>query len=152
MGRLPLRTVTVPRQVRVTVRATPAAARYEADAEAEALFESLLDPAQLAQWQRTRRCWVATPRGPVRLGVQHDLRFRPDDDPGNEWSLCVVPTGRTLPVADVWSNLLLVLGGRPRAVLRGGQRGDSRPPPYATASPGRRTTATRSTTSTPAHR
>src|SRR4029077_10417387 len=117
MGRLPLRTVTVHRAVRATVRQAPphrtTPARDEADAKAEALFESLLDPAQLAQWQRTRRCWVATPRGPGRLGVQHDLRFRPFDAPGNEWSLCVVPTGRTLPVADVWSNLLLVLAVDP---------------------------------------
>lgn len=83
--------------------------RSSPERRARDLFVSLLDDDQRAQWQRHRSCWVDTPRGPVRLGRLHDLRFRPVESPNEERSLCVVPTGEPLPPSDVWTNLLLVL-------------------------------------------
>lgn len=88
------------------------------DQRADALFLSLLDDAQRADWERTLRCWVDTPRGRVRLGRLHDLPFRPTHAPDEEWSLCVVPTGRPMPMGDVWTNLLLVLAADPEAFFR----------------------------------
>lgn len=85
---------------------------------ARELFLSLLDPQQRAQWDLYGRCWVPTPRGPVRLGVRHDLRFRPVDRPGEEWSLCVVPQGPRLPRSDEWTNLLLFLAADPEEFFR----------------------------------
>jgi hypothetical protein len=92
------------------------------------LFLSLLDDAQREQWRAHQRCWVPTRRGPVRLGVIHDLRFRPAHRPAEEWSLCVVPNGRPLPLGDVWTNLLLVLAADPDAFFRVANiRGKGRP-------------------------
>lgn len=85
---------------------------------AQALFLSLLNERQRAQWERHERCWVDTPRGPVRLGQLHDLRFRPAHTPGQEWSLCVVTSGPPLPLGDVWTNLLLVLSANPDEFFR----------------------------------
>lgn len=85
---------------------------------AHELFLSLLDDRQREQWKRYERCWVPTPRGPVRLGRLHDLRFRPAHAPGVEWSLCVVPSGPPLPLGDVWTNLLLVLSANPDEFFR----------------------------------
>lgn len=84
-----------------------------AEAKAQELFISLLDDGQREQWRRYGRCWVETPKGPVRLGRLHDLRFRPRAHPGEEWSLCVVPSGPPMPMADVWTNLLLALSADP---------------------------------------
>lgn len=96
--------------------AAPRAPRPEedaAEAKARELFLSLLDDTQRQQWRRYGRCWVETPKGPVRLGRLHDLRFRPRAHPGEEWSLCVVPSGPPMPMADVWTNLLLALSADP---------------------------------------
>ena len=82
------------------------------------LLESLLNHIQTVQWRRWGAFWVDTPRGPVRLGRLHDLRFRPTSHPAEEWSLCVVPTGRPLPIGDVWSNLLLALSVQPEHFFR----------------------------------
>jgi hypothetical protein len=87
--------------------------RRVAERRAEDLFVSLLDADQRKQWREHRACWVSTPRGPVRLGRLHDLRFRPSHSPGREVSLCVVPSGPPLPMGDVWTNLLLVLAVDP---------------------------------------
>ena len=74
---------------------------------------SLLTPEQRSTWRAGRVFWVPTKRGPVRLGVLGDLRYRPLSRPGTELSLCVVPTERDMPLADVWVNLLLVLARQP---------------------------------------
>jgi hypothetical protein len=92
---------------------------------AEQLLCSLLDPEQRSDWEQHRGFWVETPRGPVRLGRLFNLIHRPDDEPDQEQVLCVVPDAfHELPIADIWSNLLLVLAVEPDeffrvAVLRG---------------------------------
>jgi hypothetical protein len=85
----------------------------DAGRRAETLLESLLDDDQRAAW-RSRRCfWVLTPYGSVELGRVSDLRF--DTLDGHHLVLCVVPAHSSdLPVADMWTNLLLVLRGEPR--------------------------------------
>jgi hypothetical protein len=86
--------------------------RAEAGRRAEALLESLLDRTQRADWRRRRRFWVPTPYGAVELGRISDLRFEATD--GRHLVLCVVPTRHgDLPLADVWTNLLLVLRAEP---------------------------------------
>ena len=90
-----------------------------ASARAEALLESLLQPAQLADWRATRHFWVDAPRGPVLLGDLYALVHQPIDEPGIERVLCVVPDRHTeLPLADIWVNLLLVLAVEPDAFFR----------------------------------
>ncbi|MFO7589891.1 MAG: hypothetical protein R6X23_03215 [Acidimicrobiia bacterium] len=109
-------------------RARDAAAR-----RAEELLCSLLDPLQRADWDATRAFWVETPRGPVRLGRLYELVFRPNAAPDREDVLCVVPHGHErLPLADIWSNLLLVLAVDPDeffrvAVYRGSRPRDDEP-------------------------
>jgi hypothetical protein len=93
--------------------------RTEAARRANALLESLLQPSQLEDWRRSGRFWVDTPRGPVQLGELYALVHRPDDEPGVERILCVVPHGHTeLPLADIWTNLLLVLAVEPDQFFR----------------------------------
>ena len=46
----------------------PPAISRAADARANALLVSLLDPDQQRDYHRTRGFWVPTPHGPVRLG------------------------------------------------------------------------------------
>jgi hypothetical protein len=88
--------------------------RRSAEATAGELLVSLLDHRQRADRARRGRWWVPTPRGPVELGGSpHAMRFWPDAHPSEEWSLCAVPTDPTLPLGDVWSNLLLVLAVEP---------------------------------------
>lgn len=84
---------------------------------AEDLLVSLLDAEQRASWRAHRRFWVDTPRGRVRLGRLYDLRHRPGD--GTERSICVVPVDHmTLPPADIWVNLLLLLRTDPDRFFR----------------------------------
>ena len=91
----------------------------EAELRAEALLVSLLDPTQRDEWYAHRAFWVATPRGPVRLGTLYALAFRPYDEPEVERVLCVVPGSfADLPVGDIWSNLLLVLAVEPDEFFR----------------------------------
>ncbi|HUV11698.1 MAG TPA: hypothetical protein VMX12_12045 [Acidimicrobiia bacterium] len=91
----------------------------EVTRRAEALLCSLLDPMQRADWDARGAFWVETPRGPVRLGELYWLLHRPYDEPGWEHALCVVPHGyEELPIADVWSNLLLVLAVEPEEFFR----------------------------------
>ena len=113
-----------------------------ADAKARDLFVSLLDDTQRADWRRHGRCWVQTPKGPVRLGRLHDLRHRPVSHAGEEWSLCVVPSGPPMPVADVWTNLLLVLAADPASFFRAAnvratQLRPTAPDPPSSMRPGR---------------
>jgi hypothetical protein len=52
------------------------------------------------------------PTGAVELGQLYNLRYRPRH--GRERRLCVVPKNHsTLPVADIWTNLLLTLRADP---------------------------------------
>ena len=105
-----------------------AAAQRAAAQRAEELLCSLLDPLQRADWDANAAFWVQTPRGPVRLGHLYALVHQPDDQPDQELILCVVPHAHhELPIADVWSNLLLVLAVEPEeffrvAILRGSRR------------------------------
>jgi hypothetical protein len=81
-----------------------------AEQKANELLESLLDPAQLADWRATGTFWVDSRRGPVQLGRLYSLLHWPEDRPDEELVLCVVPDRhQILPKADIWANLLLVL-------------------------------------------
>ncbi len=81
------------------------------------LLESLLDPYQRASWHE-RGCFeVPVVDGTVELGELYNLRYRRTD--GCEFSLCVVPRSHTtLPLDDIWVNLLLVLRSDPEAFFR----------------------------------
>jgi hypothetical protein len=86
---------------------------HAATHRAEALLESLLDDDQRTAWRRRRGFWVPTPYGAVELGRVSHLRFNRVD--GRHLVLCVVPAHSSdLPIADIWTNLLLVLRGEPR--------------------------------------
>jgi len=86
-------------------------------AVAARLLESLLDECQLASWRRGRRFEVKVPQGVVQLGELYNLWFRANN--GTELSLCVVPREhRTLPVEDIWTNLLLTLRADPNQFFR----------------------------------
>lgn len=111
------------------VRARPAI-DPSAEARAEALLISLLDPDQQRDYHRTRGFWVPTPRGPVRLGRLYQLVHRPDDRPDVERVLCVVPrTHADLPRADIWTNLLLTLAVEPDRFFRVANLVEVRPRP-----------------------
>ena len=98
--------------------------RAEASERAEELLCSLLTPEQRAERETTGGCfWVATPHGPVRLGIKYDIRHRPAQTPWVERALCVVPLGwdvrrPTLPDGDLWINLLLMLLDDPAEFFR----------------------------------
>ena len=86
------------------------------DRRANELLESLLDAEQLESWRRDGTFWVESRRGPVQLGRLYSLLHHPVDRPDDEVVLCVVPEGYdTLPRADIWSNLVLVLSTCPDA-------------------------------------
>jgi hypothetical protein len=107
-----------------------------AEQRADELLCSLLDPLQRADWDVNAAFWVETPRGPVRLGHLYSLIHRPHDRLDQELILCVVPHAHhELPIADIWSNLLLVLAVEPEEFFRVAiQRGSRRRAPD---SPGR---------------
>ncbi len=117
--RRPVRTLP---DARDSIAPTPRARRrptVEAARRADALLRSLLDPLQKVDWDEHGGFWVPTPRGPVRLGELYTLLHRPVDEPGWEHVLCVVPHGyQQLPIADIWSNLLLVLAVEPEEFFR----------------------------------
>lgn len=101
----------------VDPRPVDIARSLQSERTAGGLLTSLLNPRQLREWKARHLFWVDTPRGPVRLGRLYDLRHRPR--PGVERSLCVVPVDHaTLPVADIWVNLLLLLRARPDEFFR----------------------------------
>lgn len=86
------------------------------DRRANELLESLLDAEQLASWRRDGTFWVESRRGPVQLGRLYALLHHPIERPDEEVVLCVVPEDHgSLPRADVWSNLVLVLATCPDA-------------------------------------
>ena len=86
------------------------------DQRANELLESLLDAEQLESWRRDGTFWVESRRGPVQLGRLYALVHHPIDRPDEEVVLCVVPERHgTLPRADIWSNLVLVLATCPDA-------------------------------------
>lgn len=93
--------------------ATPVDGRLPPRLAAERLLCSLLEESQLADWKRTGTFWVTTDFGRVQLGRLFNLAFEPRQ--GEPLWLCVVPAGfTTLPEADIWVNLLLVLRSNPR--------------------------------------
>lgn len=116
------------RAVRTATRRRVPTVTAEAERRAVALLRSLLDGEQRRDYDATGGFWVATPRGPVRLGRLYALVHRPVDRPTIERVLCVVPRGHLeLPRADVWTNLLLTLAVEPEkffrvAVLQGVRR------------------------------
>ena len=98
------------------------------DGVAEQLLVSLLDQQQRYEWDALHTFWVDTAFGRVKLGRLYDISFRPV---GSEppYRLCVVPDDhRSLPSADIWANLLLVLRGDPERFFRvaNWQRGTDR--------------------------
>ena len=109
---------TRPRAAARRARAV-ATAPSAADGRAVALLESLLDAEQRRDYRRTGGFWVATPFGPVRLGRLYALVHRPIRRPDHEHVLCVVPHAhRELPLADIWTNLLLTLAVEPLEFFR----------------------------------
>lgn len=81
--------------------------RESPEARAARLLRSLLSPEQRRDWVTRRRFLVETQFGKVELGELFNIGFWPAT--GGELRLCVVPTGKTLPGPDIWTNLLLVL-------------------------------------------
>lgn len=91
----------------------------DAERRAVELLRSLLDESQRLDYDLTGGFWVSTPRGPVRLGQLYALLHRPVDQPRVERLLCVVPDRHLeLPLADVWTNLLLTLAVEPDTFFR----------------------------------
>ena len=88
------------------------------DSVAEKLLVSLLDQQQRHEWDALRTFWVDTQFGRVRLGRLYDIAFQPTGS-DHPYRLCVVPTDHlSLPAADIWTNLLLVLRGDPERFFR----------------------------------
>lgn len=80
---------------------------------AKALLLSLLDPDQRAEYQRTGHFWVEVPQGRLRFGRLYSIRFEPRGT-NTVHLLCVVPNGyETLPIPDIWANLLLAVRDDP---------------------------------------
>jgi hypothetical protein len=81
------------------------------------LLESLLDSRQLVSWRNSGRFEVDVPSGSVELGNLYHLRYR---RPGRSDAIvCVVPKDHTtLPVEDIWTNLLLMLRTDPAEFFR----------------------------------
>ena len=117
--RRPIRTLPDGRDSIVPSTRSSGQVSAAAERRAEELLRSLLDPIQRAGWDERRGFWVETPRGPVRLGRLYELLHWPHDDPSREYVLCVVPDAHhELPIADIWSNLLLVLAVKPEEFFR----------------------------------
>jgi len=115
----PLPTVPArPRTTRARRRDSPTQAQSTPSRiAARSLLESLLDESQLASWHDHGRFEVPVADGTVELGALYDLRYRRSD--GAEFSLCVVPRSHTtLPLDDIWTNLLLVLRSDPHEFFR----------------------------------
>jgi hypothetical protein len=80
---------------------------------ANSLLRSLLDPDQRAEYDRTGNFWVEVPQGRLRFGRLYSIRFEPRGTNAVRL-LCVVPNGyETLPVPDIWANLLLAVRDDP---------------------------------------
>ncbi len=87
---------------------------HAADARARSLLASLLQPSQLAYWQRTGVFWVHTDRGWFRLGTLYDIRFRAPRRPWVERSICVVTEGfEARPLPDLWVELTVAVQAIP---------------------------------------
>ena len=110
----------VPRSTRGRTRQSnrPSRARSPSSRRsARRLLESLLDERQLASWRDCRRFDVAVADGTVELGELYNLRYRRID--GRDFALCVVPRSHeSLPIEDIWVNLLLVLRSDPDEFFR----------------------------------
>jgi hypothetical protein len=97
--------------------AMPRDGRVLPQVAAERLLRSLLNERQLEEWSMHRTFWVRTDFGRVQLGRLFGLKFRPWRGP--TLTLCVVPKGYgSLPLEDVWINLLLALRGDPARFFR----------------------------------
>ena len=93
-----------PRATQVRSASSQTAARW--------LLESLLDEVQLASWRDHGRFEVPVPDGTVELGELYNLHYRRHD--GREFAICVVPRSHaSLPLDDIWTNLLLLLRSDP---------------------------------------
>jgi hypothetical protein len=85
--------------------------RESPETRAARLLRSLLSPEQKADWRARRKFFVPTEFGRLEFGELFNIGFWPKD--GGEYRLCVVPTGRQLPLPDIWTNLLLALSSDP---------------------------------------
>ena len=91
------------------------------------LLSSLLDEEQRQTWRTRKTFLVTTAYGAVEFGALYNIGFWPHTPSCSvrgipPFRLCVVPAGGydELPEADVWTNLLVVVRGRARAVFRCG--------------------------------
>ena len=95
------------------------AARRTAHERARELLLSLLNPFQREDYVHHSGFWVETARGRIRLGRLYNLEFRPKEKPYEKQILCVLPVNHeTLPLPDIWTNLLLVLNQDPDKFFR----------------------------------
>jgi hypothetical protein len=101
-----------PRRVRARRPSATQTRSASRQTEARWLLESLLDEIQLASWRDHGRFEVPVSDGTVELGELYNLRYRRHD--GREFTLCVVPRSHaSLPLDDIWTNLLLMLRSDP---------------------------------------
>ena len=94
--------------------------RIESDAKARALLVSLLDDAQRADYTADGTFWVDLADGSrIQLGVLYRQVQELPTGPVARREMCVVPVQdlSTTPVADIWTNLLLVLQSNPEEFL-----------------------------------
>lgn len=95
-------------------RLTPDPAATE---RAESLLHQLLRPHQRHQRATAGTFWVHNRHGWFRLGVLYDIRYRAARLPWVERSVCVVSEGyEQRPAADLWAELVVVLGADPTQV------------------------------------
>lgn len=81
------------------------------EAKAARLLRSLLTAEQRSDWVNRRKFCVPTRFGNLEFGELFNIGFWPST--GGEYRLCVVPTGKELPLPDVWTNLLFALKADP---------------------------------------
>ena len=105
-------------------RATP-----EAKRRAEELLRSTLRESQRHQRATAGTFWVHNRHGWFRLGALYDVRVRSARRPWVERSVCVVSEGyEARPVADLWAELVVVLGADPtRVTAAANWMGEDRP-------------------------
>ena len=98
----------------------PPAERQRSEARAEQLLVSLLDAGQRADYSAHGTFWVDIADGSrMQLGVLHRQIHELPTGPIARRELCVVPVQDHMatPLADVWTNLLLVLQSDPEEFL-----------------------------------
>lgn len=98
----------------------PPAERQASEAKAEQLLVSLLDAGQRVDYSASGTFWVDLADGSrIQLGILHRQVHELPTGPIARREMCVVPIQDHMatPLADVWTNLLLVLQSNPDEFL-----------------------------------